>query len=97
MEHKRIDWNNDIVKEIQMLWRKSGYTLKKLQKQFPLQKNYLKRIIKNTKQRNDINKHGFRIVPVYKDKDNKRPNNYRSNNNYTKKPRYNKPDNKPEA
>ena len=95
MEEPKINWEDDMVKEIQQLWRKSGYTLKALQKKYFLSKPFLARIVKNVKKKNDINKHGFKIVPEFKQRDdnsrtnyrprrhnNRRPNNNYRNNNY---------------
>ena len=67
--------DKEFADEIRGLWRKSGYTLKKLQKKYFLGKDTLYNIIKNTKQSNDINRNGFRVVKDFGQKSGDRQNN----------------------
>lgn len=56
----RVD--KEFVDEIRLMWRKSGITIKALRKKFNLTAKTLRNIVKNTRQSNDINKNGFRVV-----------------------------------
>ena len=69
MSEIRINWKDDLVREIQNLWKQGGYTKSHLQKKFGISKEYISVVVRNTKKTNDINRHGFKIVRDFKAKE----------------------------